>query len=120
MAQRQRKRIVLIHYTVPPVVGGVETTLAHHARLLAQDGHRVRLIAGRGRAWDSSIEVRCTRLADSRSPAHRLSRLQIRGRFAGQAGRRARPYVLEEIRPPIIEVAEYRDKHTPRSDAAKE
>jgi len=68
VAQRERKRIALLHYAAPPVVGGVETTLAHHARLLAQDGHRVRLIAGRGRAWDSSIEVRCTRLADSRSP----------------------------------------------------
>ncbi len=62
------KFIAMLHYAAPPILGGVETTLAHHARLFAADGHRVRVVCGRGRAWDPSIEVRRVRLADSRSP----------------------------------------------------
>lgn len=40
------KRIALIHYTAPPIVGGVEAVLARQARLLAQAGYAVRVIAG--------------------------------------------------------------------------
>ena len=34
--------IALLHYSVPPVVGGVESVLAQHARLMAGAGHAVR------------------------------------------------------------------------------
>ncbi len=40
--------IGLLHFTSPPVVGGVETVLGHHARLMADAGHAVRMITGRG------------------------------------------------------------------------
>ena len=39
--------IAILHYSVPPIVGGVESVIAHHARLMAANGHSVRLIAGR-------------------------------------------------------------------------
>lgn len=37
--------IVLVHYSAPPVVGGVESVLAHQARLMADAGHTVKIIA---------------------------------------------------------------------------
>ena len=77
MGLRRRKHIAILHYAAPPVVGGVETTLAHHARLLAADGYRVRVVCGRGQAWDSSIEVRRVRLADSRSPEAEVARASL-------------------------------------------
>ncbi|MCS7172942.1 MAG: glycosyltransferase family 4 protein [Armatimonadetes bacterium] len=40
--------IVLLHYTAPPVVGGVEGVLAEQARLLRAAGYRVRILTGRG------------------------------------------------------------------------
>ena len=40
--------IAILHYSVPPIVGGVESVIAHHARLMSADGHSVRLIAARG------------------------------------------------------------------------
>lgn len=43
---RQRSLIGLVHYTAPPVVGGVESVLACQARLLLQSGYAVRIIAG--------------------------------------------------------------------------
>jgi glycosyltransferase involved in cell wall biosynthesis len=45
-----RPSLALIHYTAPPVTGGVESILATHARLLREAGHDVVVVAGRGDA----------------------------------------------------------------------
>ncbi len=59
-------RIALLHYSVPPIVGGVESVIAHHARLMHNDGHSVRLIAARGEAMNGRVTLRTVPLADSR------------------------------------------------------
>lgn len=60
--------IALLHYAAPPVVGGVESVLAHHARLMAQAGHSVRVVAGRGQTGSAPIEWNFQPLMDSRHP----------------------------------------------------
>lgn len=60
--------IVLLHYSAPPVVGGVESVMDHHAALMTRDGHRVQIIAGRGRQVDSRIPFVSIPLVDSRHP----------------------------------------------------
>ena len=60
--------IALLHYSAPPVVGGVESVLAHHARLMAGAGHTVRIIAGRGEQWDERIPLFRLPPIDSRHP----------------------------------------------------
>lgn len=47
---RPRYRVVLLHYSAVPVVGGVETIVAAHARILGEAGHDVTVVAGRGDA----------------------------------------------------------------------
>ena len=47
-SSRFRPRIALLHYTAPPIIGGVERVIAEHARLFAQAGYPVTMIAGRG------------------------------------------------------------------------
>ncbi|NWF62922.1 MAG: glycosyltransferase family 4 protein, partial [Chloroflexi bacterium] len=59
-------KIALLHYSVPPIVGGVESVIAHHARLMSADGHSVRLIAARGEAMSDQIPLTYIPLADSR------------------------------------------------------
>lgn len=59
-------KIAILHYSVPPIVGGVESVIAHHARLMSADGHSVRLIAARGDALNSNIPLTRISLADSR------------------------------------------------------
>jgi glycosyltransferase involved in cell wall biosynthesis len=61
--------IGLLHFTAPPVVGGVETVLWHHARLLADAGYAVRVIAGRGGPVDPRVSLARIPLADARNPA---------------------------------------------------
>jgi len=70
-------RVGLLHYTAPPVVGGVEAVLGRHARLLADAGHSVRVIAGRGRSRDPRIELFRVVLADTRHPAIRTARTSL-------------------------------------------
>jgi len=60
--------ITLLHYAAPPVVGGVETVIAHQAQQLHRAGHFVRILAGRGETWDAHIPVRILPLIDSRHP----------------------------------------------------
>jgi glycosyltransferase involved in cell wall biosynthesis len=60
--------MAILHYSVPPVVGGVESVIAHHARLMAANGHFVRLIAGRGQALGEKIPLIAIPLADSQHP----------------------------------------------------
>jgi len=58
--------IAILHYSVPPIVGGVESVIAHHARLMSANGHSVRLIAARGEALGEQIPLTILPLADSR------------------------------------------------------
>lgn len=68
------RSIALIHYSAPPVIGGVERVLARHAVLMADAGHAVRVIAGRGRAPDPRVRFIRLPLLDSRHPV--IERLQ--------------------------------------------
>ncbi len=58
--------ITLLHYSVPPIVGGVESVIGHHARMMNDDGHSVRLLAARGEAMNKQIPLQRIALADSR------------------------------------------------------
>ncbi len=60
--------IVILHYAAPPVVGGVESVIGHHARLMTEAGHRVRIVAGRGAQTDARIPFVHLPLVDSRHP----------------------------------------------------
>jgi mannosylglucosylglycerate synthase len=60
--------ITLLHYAVPPVVGGVESVIGEHARLMTADGWQVTLLAGRGAQSDPRISFSELPLADSRHP----------------------------------------------------
>jgi glycosyltransferase involved in cell wall biosynthesis len=60
-------RIVLLHYTAPPVVGGVETVIGHQARLMAGSGYEVRIAAGRGSQVDDEVDFVSIPQADSQN-----------------------------------------------------
>jgi mannosylglucosylglycerate synthase len=59
-------KIALLHYSSPPIVGGVESVLAHHARLMAKAGHQVAILTGRGEIFDNRIPVCILPRLDSR------------------------------------------------------
>jgi glycosyltransferase involved in cell wall biosynthesis len=56
----------ILHYAAPPVVGGVELTIFHHARVLTNLGHQVTVVAGQGEAVQPGVDFRAEPLAGSR------------------------------------------------------
>jgi glycosyltransferase involved in cell wall biosynthesis len=58
-------KIALLHHSAPPVVGGVESVLERHARLMAAAGHSVRIIAARGKPFSKAIDFVRLPLVDS-------------------------------------------------------
>lgn len=58
--------VALLHYAAPPVIGGVESVVGQHARLMADAGHQVCILAGRGEQTDPRVPFIHLPLADSR------------------------------------------------------
>ncbi len=50
-------QIAMLHYAGPPYVGGVELTIAAHARFLVERGHPVRILAANGGDLGTGIET---------------------------------------------------------------
>src|SRR5258708_3193305 len=48
--------VALVHYSYPPVIGGVESILRQHAALFARHGHAVPVLAGAGES-DANAKV---------------------------------------------------------------
>jgi glycosyltransferase involved in cell wall biosynthesis len=61
----QNKKIIMMHYSYPPVVGGVESVMQKHAELLMLNGFSVEILTGRGYSDLTEIKVKKFDLLDS-------------------------------------------------------
>lgn len=79
--------IGLLHYSGPPIVGGVEQTLYFHSRALADMGHAPRLLVGQGEPFDPRIELRrLPRLSSTHPEVLRVKRQLDSGQVSEQFG----------------------------------
>lgn len=62
------KRIAMLHYSSPPTVGGVESTIAHHAQAMADLGYSVRVISGTDASFDNRIGTHIDPFFGSQNP----------------------------------------------------
>ncbi|MBI5669120.1 MAG: glycosyltransferase family 4 protein [Chloroflexi bacterium] len=65
---RAIQRVAILHYASPPVVGGVESTIAYHARGLADAGYTVQVISGSGGDFDPQVKTCIHPLFGSKHP----------------------------------------------------
>lgn len=61
-------KIAILHYACYPVVGGVESIISTHARLLREAGHEPYIIAGRGEPAEVGLSGLIIPEIDSRHP----------------------------------------------------
>jgi mannosylglucosylglycerate synthase len=61
-------KISILHYASPPIIGGVESTIYHHARLLTEAGFNVDVISGRGQKFHPDVNFHKILDIDSRQP----------------------------------------------------
>jgi hypothetical protein len=64
-----KPRVAILHYSAPPIIGGVESTIGAHAKLFAAHDYPIRIMAGRGASDDSRVEFVRIPEMDSRAPA---------------------------------------------------
>lgn len=62
------KPVAILHYAAPPIVGGVESTIYHHARHLTRSGYPVHVVAGRGEPFHPQVGFHLIPEMDSRHP----------------------------------------------------
>jgi glycosyltransferase involved in cell wall biosynthesis len=63
-------QVAVLHYTAPPVVGGVEAVMQAHAAIFVQNGYPVTIITGRGErsTFSKGVELRILPEIDSLHP----------------------------------------------------
>lgn len=61
-------RVGILHYTAPPIIGGVESTVRFQATFLQDAGHTVTTLAGAGDSFDPRIGVEIVPAINSRHP----------------------------------------------------
>jgi mannosylglucosylglycerate synthase len=64
----KRNRLAILHFASPPVIGGVESTVYHHARLLSELDFQVEVFSGRGEEFNPDVPVHIIPEIDSRHP----------------------------------------------------
>ncbi len=84
--------VAILHYTCPPVVGGVEQLIAVHAGLFAERGYPTRVIAGRGEPFRDGVPVELIPSLYSKDPEllainEELDRGVVSDRFHEATGR---------------------------------
>jgi glycosyltransferase involved in cell wall biosynthesis len=62
------EKVSIIHYAGPPIIGGVESTIFHHIRMLNELGYPIQLLAGRGAKFLDNVPFIKLELLDSRHP----------------------------------------------------
>jgi glycosyltransferase involved in cell wall biosynthesis len=87
-----------MHYSAPPVVGGVESVIGHHARLLEAAGHFVRILAGRGEAVLPGIEFVEIPLLSSSHPEILAIKSELDAGRVPEAFAGARARIARELR----------------------
>lgn len=68
------KNIAILHYTCPPVVGGVEEIVRQQALLFSRFFHPVKIIAGAGGQFSKNIKVEINPILNSQH--HEIIRIQ--------------------------------------------
>ena len=61
------RNIAILHFASPPIVGGVESTIYHHARMLNDLGYKVSVITGKGEKFLPDVELFLFPELDSRN-----------------------------------------------------
>jgi len=100
------RRVLLVHYTSPSILGGVERIMRAHAAALHAAGDDVRIAAGRGRPSPAGVPLIRIPELDSRHPAVLRDFAALAAgtvapgheRLVGRIERALRPYVARADR----------------------
>lgn len=70
-------RIGIVHFSGPPILGGVEKIIEAHSQLFLDHNHRVKLIVGKGDRFDERIELHKIPPLDALHPENKKIREEL-------------------------------------------
>lgn len=94
-----KPHISILHYAGPPIIGGVENTIYHHARFLAEAGYAVTVIAGRGAPFHPDVTFLTIPEVDSRHPEVLAVKRELDGALVSERFYRLRDALAEQLLP---------------------
>ncbi len=100
MMDRQSS-IAILHYTAPPIIGGVEAVIQAHAKLFTENGYTVTVVAGRGGKSDRYIPEMDSLHPQTQRINAALERGEVPTAFHDMTNR------LVEVLHPIVEQHDY-------------
>lgn len=98
------KRVAILHYASPPIIGGVETMIAHQSRGLMRSGWAVRLISGAGKGFDPSIETHINPLFGSSHPDVLKVQAELASGQASQQFLTLRDQIATDLQAALVDV----------------
>lgn len=97
-----KPRIAIIHYSSPPVIGGVEFILEAHAKEMLAHDYQVKVIVGRGERFHKKIPVITIPEADSLSKVNKRINAELEKNMVStkfyQAADRIYKRITQELR----------------------
>jgi len=97
-------RVGLLHYTCPPVIGGVETILYEQATRLRARGYPVTILAGRGGPLPTGADIRLVPELDSKDPQVVAVREQLDRGIVPPSFRTLRDRIAERLEPELATI----------------
>jgi glycosyltransferase involved in cell wall biosynthesis len=74
-------KIALLHYSCPPIVGGVEEIIGQHAALFTRYNHMAKIFAGDGGLFSDEYDIEINSLLSSHNPRILQIHKNLAGRF---------------------------------------
>ncbi len=90
--------IAIMHFSAPPVVGGVEKVIDAQATLFVEHGYRCKLVVARGGPTDARVELCRVEAFDSRYPLNLELAGQVKGGVRPEGYDAYRDEILRELR----------------------
>ena len=97
-----KERVSILHFAGPPIIGGVESTIFHHARLLVEEGIEVDVIAGRGEKFHENVDFYLIPAIDSRFDLNQQIRKELAEGLVSEAFIELRNQIEKTLEPLLV------------------
>ncbi|MFQ6067380.1 MAG: glycosyltransferase family 4 protein [bacterium] len=93
-----RKTIAILHYSYPPVVGGVEFIIKGQAEILAKNGYRIKIITSQGETKNRGIQIDLIPEIGSGWPENKLVTEELEQGIISERFQRLRGIIYAKIK----------------------
>lgn len=103
IALKRKQKVSILHYASPPVVGGVEITINHHARILLELGYQVGIVTGRGEPFLPDAKFFLIPELNTRNERVQKTGEELAYGRVGKKFLKLRDYIVEQLKPILEE-----------------